>query len=91
MQNTTKKSEQPPQSSDEHDNILENTPLIPKLDTADLGQEEGAKTLFVPPPAPVLNDINSTYQADPWTLVTMEYRNFAFVKRCIFLIFQVFC
>lgn len=88
MIQATKRNDKANTVSDEDKN-LENYPLIPRLDGDDVGT--GAeKILFVPPPAPRLKDINDVYGADQWTKVTMEYRNFAFVKRCSFLIFQVF-
>lgn len=87
MQTTTKKSAEKTQQLSDEDKHLENSPLIPKLDEEDIGTGN-EKTLYVPPSAPKLN-INDAYGTDQWTQVTMEYRNFAFVKRCVFLIFQV--
>ena len=84
---SNKLTEQKQRKSDE-DNNLENSPLIPKLTDEDVG-DESEKMLLVPPVAPILRDINQVYQPDEWTQVTITYRNFAFVKRCAFLIFQV--
>lgn len=84
---TQNKANEQMQAEDEEQ--LENTPLIPKLDQNDLGT--GKEKVLAVPPVPKLrnmDDVNGNGN-DEWTNVRMEYRNFSFVKRAAFLIFQV--
>ncbi len=77
----------PEQMPIEDEEQLENTPLIPKLDKHELGT--GKEKVLSVPPVPKLRNIDDVHQnTDEWTNVRMEYRNFAFVKRSAFLIFQ---
>lgn len=79
---------------DEDDKLLEGANGLVELSP----EEEldfRTKMMALPPrPRPREKPIEEAAQenlAEEWHTVTMEYRNFAFVKRMIFLIFQVVC
>lgn len=77
---------------DDENRKLENAPK--QGDGGDY-PELGKKALLAPPnPVKVsANDAEDMQarKADEWALVTMEYRNFAFIRRLGFLVFQVSC
>lgn len=88
----------------EENDKMENTPLIPKLTEDDIGNPK-AKSLLLPPISllgarmvkkndGINNDNNKISDNlesidDDWTFISMEYRSFSFVKRLVFLVFQV--
>jgi len=62
---------------------LENVPLIPKLTTEEINNEQDNSLTLPPPP------IQSTMMNDRWTIINMEFRNFFFFKRLIYLLIEV--
>ncbi len=82
----------------EQENILENIPLIPKINLNDDAENQtpsGANEAILVPPNPQVahislkNDNRELTERDEWTIMTMEYRNSNFRKRLFFLFFQV--
>jgi hypothetical protein len=79
---------------EDDDKRLENVSFLPKINlTDDKHKPEEEETLLIPPHPP-MNKAAQEQQSvstrgDEWTVVTMEYQNFNFMKRLFFLFFQV--
>lgn len=77
---------------DEDDKQLEDAPLIPRL-TANEALDHSTKLVSLPPrpknTAKRLAEDIEIERGEEWAMIIMEYRNFAFVKRLTFLLFQV--
>ncbi|RYH29659.1 hypothetical protein EON65_07740 [archaeon] len=75
--------------TDENNNLEK----LPVTNLASLDKEYpevGPKAILIPPtPLKVTTDEEADQNSHEWTLVTMEYRNFAFIRRLGFLFFQV--
>lgn len=72
----TKKS-----SANEDGRGLENVPLIPHLSPDEINNEQDQSLTLPPPPAySIMND--------RWTMISMEFRNFIFFKRLLYLLIQ---
>jgi hypothetical protein len=79
---------------EDDDKRLENASFLPKINlTDDKHKSEEEETLLIPPHPP-MNKAAQEQQSvstrgEEWTVVTMEYQNFNFMKRLFFLFFQV--
>ena len=72
---------------DENDAKLHQVPAVPKLD----GDTPAKPTALNIPPSASTKARKSEdffHRSEEWEVVSMEYRNFAFVKRMVFLLFQ---
>jgi hypothetical protein len=79
---------------EDEDKGLENVPLLPKINLDDNNNKEGEdETLLIPPNPPPTQSYTALQpqrnKNEEWTVISMEYQNFNFMKRLFFLFFQV--